>query len=276
MRIIRTVDEQSYRRFTNEELRRHFLVENLFQSGRIELVQTDVDRAIVGGIVPTGDPLRLQGGRHMGCSYFFEHREAGVINLGSAGTVHVDGKTFRLAHLDCLYIGRGSREVGFAGDSIEPSALFYLVSYPAHANIPAMRAGLKDANRIELGSQKEANHRTIHQYIHPNGIPSCQLVMGFTELHDGSVWNTFPPHTHGRRTEVYCYFDLPPQACVMHLMGVPEETRHIILWEKQVALAPSWSIHSGVGTGNYRFVWAMGGENQEYDDVNAVDPNLLK
>jgi 4-deoxy-L-threo-5-hexosulose-uronate ketol-isomerase len=261
---------------TTEELRRRFLVEDLFQSGRADLVYTDVDRAIVGGIVPSDKPLVLQGGREMACNYFCERREAGVINLGAAGTAIVDGVVFRMEPRECLYIGRGSREISFASDSSANPAFFYLVSYPAHANHPTTNIAFEKANHIELGSQKEANRRTIHQYIHLNGVQSCQLVMGFTELCEGSVWNTFPPHTHDRRTEVYCYFDLPPTGRVLHLLGAPEETRHIVVREKQVILSPAWSIHSGVGTGSYRFVWAMGGENQAFDDMDAVDTTRLK
>jgi 4-deoxy-L-threo-5-hexosulose-uronate ketol-isomerase len=212
----------------------------------------------------------------MACDFFCERREAGIINLGNAGTATVDGVAFRLAPRDCLYIGRGSREIGFASDSTGNPASFYLVSYPAHAVHPTKGIKFEEANHIELGSPKEANRRTIHQYIHLNGIRSCQLVMGFTELHEGSVWNTYPPHTHDRRTEVYCYFDLPAAGCVLHLLGAPDETRHMVMREKQVALSPAWSIHSGVGTGSYRFVWAMGGENQEFNDMDAVDTARLK
>jgi 4-deoxy-L-threo-5-hexosulose-uronate ketol-isomerase len=261
---------------TTEELRRRFLLEDLFHPGHAGLVYTDADRAIVGGISPSGAPLMLQGGREMACGFFCERREAGVINLGAAGTIAVDGKTYNIASRECLYIGRGSREVIFAGDSSAHPAFFYLVSYPAHADFPTTPISFEKANHIELGSQKDANHRTIHQYIHLNGVRSCQLVMGFTELHEGSVWNTYPPHTHDRRTELYCYFDLPLQGCVLHLFGAPEETRHIVMREKQVVLSPAWSVHSGVGTGRYRFVWSMGGENQAFDDMDAVDPDHLK
>ncbi len=261
---------------TTEELRRRFLIEDLFQPGQAELVYTDVDRAIVGGIVPSDKPLKLQGGREMACNYFCERREIGVINLGAAGSVDVDGKTFRIAPRECLYIGRNSREISFASDSKRQPAFFYLASYPAHAEFPTTPIGLEKANHIELGSSKDANRRTIHQYIHLKGVQSCQLVMGFTELHEGSVWNTYPPHTHDRRTEIYCYFDLPPQGCVLHLFGAPEETRHIVMREKQIALSPPWSIHSGVGVGCYRFVWAMGGENQAFDDMDAADTTHMK
>jgi 4-deoxy-L-threo-5-hexosulose-uronate ketol-isomerase len=257
------------------ELRKRFLVEDLFQIGRVELAYTDVDRAIVGGVVPADTPLALQRGREMASSFFCERREIGVMNLGAAGIITVDANAFRVAPLECLYIGRGSREIIFASNSAKAPASFYLTSYPAHANFPTTQIGIEKANRIEAGSLKDANHRTIHQYIHLNGIRSCQLVMGFTELHEGNVWNTFPPHTHDRRSEVYCYFDLPPQGCVLHLMGTPEETRHLVIREKQVALSPPWSIHSGIGTGSYRFVWAMGGENQTFDDMDPVNPAEL-
>jgi 4-deoxy-L-threo-5-hexosulose-uronate ketol-isomerase len=276
VRTIKTADEQSYRRMTTDELRRRFLIENLFTPGCAELFYTDVDRAIVGGMVPSDKQLILQGGREMACGYFCERREIGVLNLGAAGTITADGKTFKVASLECMYIGRGSRDVSFASDSIANPAYFYLVSYPAHADFPTTHIGLDAANHMELGSQKDANHRTIHQYIHLKGIRSCQLVMGFTELHEGNVWNTYPPHTHDRRTEVYCYFDLPPQGCVFHLLGAPEETRHIVVREKQVVLSPPWSIHSGVGAGSYKFVWAMGGENQAFDDMDAAGAGQLR
>ena len=271
MKTIQTADSQAYRRMTTAELRERFLVENLFEPGRIVLVYTDVDRAVVGGIVPTGAPLTLEGGREMACAFFCERREAGVINLGAAGTVTVDGTAYVLAPRECIYLGRGSRAVSFASDSAATPAQFYLVSYPAHAAFPTTHIPFAQANHVELGATKDANRRTIHQFILPGRVPSCQLVMGYTELHEGNVWNTFPPHTHDRRTEVYCYFDLPANGCVLHLLGAPDETRHIVMREKQVTLSPPWSIHSGVGAGAYRFVWAMGGENQVFNDMDAVD-----
>ena len=271
MQRIETADRQAYRRMTSEELRAHFLLLDLFRPGRAELAYTNVDRAVVGGIVPLDAPLALAGGREMACEYFCERREAGVINLGAPGTVTVDGRAFALGPRECLYLGRGSRAVSFASASAERPAQFYLLSYPAHAAFPTAHAKLEDANRVDLGSAAEANRRTIFQYIRPGRIPSCQLVMGFTELHEGSVWNTFPPHTHDRRTEVYCYFDLPASGLVFHLLGAPEETRHLVVREKQVALSPEWSIHSGVATGGYRFVWGMGGENQVFEDMDKVE-----
>jgi len=256
---------------TTDELREHFVVQELFQAGSLNLVYTNVDRAVIGGIVPTSEPLELKGGREMACTYFCERREAGVINLGGAGAIVVDGTTYEMAPRECLYIRRGSRGILFSSANAEKPAQFYLVSYPAHASYTTTKAGIKDANRIELGSLAESNRRTINQYIRPGFIKSCQLVMGFTELHEGSVWNSFPPHTHNRRTEVYCYFDLPTNGTVMHFLGEPDETRHVVLREKQVVLSPVWSVHCGAGTGGYAFVWAMGGENQEFDDMDKCD-----
>ena len=276
MRNIQSADRDSYRRMTADELRSRFLLEDLFQPGKAELVYTSVDRAVVGGIIPLSSPLALEVGKEMACGFFCERREAGIINLGAGGSITVDGKSYRLASRECLYIGKGSKAVSFASDSAREPAMFYLLSYPAHADYPTAHAGLDKANRIELGSAKEANRRTIFQYIRLGGIKSCQLVMGFTELHEGSVWNTFPPHTHDRRTEVYCYFDLPKDGMVFHMMGAPDETRHVIVREKQVVLSPEYSIHAGVGTGGYRFVWGMGGENQVFDDMDKVDVGGMK
>jgi 4-deoxy-L-threo-5-hexosulose-uronate ketol-isomerase len=271
MRTIQTADSQSYRRMTTEELRSRFLVCDLFHPGGVQLVYTDVDRAVLGGLIPLMTPLALEGGREMACDYFCQRREAGIINLGAPGTVTVDGADFRLASRDFLYVGRGSRKVEFASDAPQNPAIFYLASYPAHADFPTMRGGIDKAKRVEIGSSKDSNRRTIFQVIHENGIRSCQLVMGFTVLDEGSVWNTFPPHTHDRRTEAYCYFALPHQGRVLHLLGTGDETRHVVIQEKQVVLSPPWSIHSGVGTGSYSFVWSMGGENQAFDDMDKVN-----
>lgn len=271
MRTLEAADRSAYRRMTTEELRKDFVIENLFQPGKAELVYTNVDRAVVGGIVPTGEEIELKGSREMACTHFCERREAGIINLGGPGSIVVDGTAYDMAPRECLYIRRGSRGILFASANPEKPAQFYLVSYPAHADYPTTKAGLKDANRLDLGSAAECNKRTIHQYIRPGFIKSCQLVMGFTELHEGSIWNSFPPHTHDRRTEVYCYFDLPQNGLVMHFLGEPEETRHVALREKQAVLSPPWSVHCGAGTGAYSFVWAMGGENQEFDDMDKCD-----
>ncbi len=276
MRMIETSDRFSIRRMTTQELRDRFVIENLFQQGKVNLVYTNVDRAVVGGIVPLEEPLELKGSREMACAYFCERREAGIINLGGAGSIVVDGTTHVMGSRECLYIRRGSRGILCASDNPTAPAQFYLVSYPAHTDYPTTKAALKDANHIELGSSAESNRRTIHQFIRPGFIRSCQLVMGFTELHGGSVWNSFPPHTHARRTEVYCYFDLPENGLVMHFLGEPDETRHVAVQEKQVVLSPAWSVHCGAGTGSYAFVWAMGGENQEFDDMDKCDVAALR
>jgi len=271
MRTIEASDRNSVKRMTTTELRENFVIENLFVTGEMSTVYTNVDRAVVGGIVPTHDPLELTGGKEMACEYFCDRREAGVINLGAAGSIEIDGSVYEIGNRECLYIGRGSRSIKFTSVDAAAPAAFYLVSYPAHADYPTTKATIADANVVELGSDAEANKRTLFQYICPGFIESCQLVMGFTVLHEGNVWNTFPPHTHDRRTEVYCYFDLAENGKVLHLMGEPDETRHLTLTEKQATISPPWSIHSGVGTCSYAFVWAMGGENQVFGDMDHCD-----
>lgn len=252
------------------ELRAAFLLEDLFATGELRLVSTDLDRVIVGSAIPTTDPLDLTTDDTLKADFFCQRRELGVINLGNAGSVVVDGTTHDLAQHDCLYVGRGCRDVRFASAAADTPAVFYLVSYPAHATHPTAKATRADANRVETGSRDEANERTIFQYIHEAGIRSCQLVMGFTEFKPGSVWNTMPCHTHARRSEVYCYFDVPPAQRVLHLMGEPQETRPLWVANRQLVLSPAWSIHCGCGTASYRFVWAMGGENQAFTDMDRV------
>lgn len=255
-------------RFTTAELRRAYLLDDLFAPGALRLVYTDLDRAIVGGARPTQAALELTAGDQLRADFFCQRRELGVINLGSAGTVRVDGVDYPLAKLDMLYVGRGSKQIVFSSAQAEDPAAFYLVSYPAHTAYPTTKATPAQANIVALGSKTDANERKIHQVIHENGIKSCQLVMGFTELAPGSIWNTMPSHTHERRSEVYCYFDIPAGHAVLHMMGAPQETRPLWMHNFQVALSPSWSIHSGAGTNAYRFVWAMGGENQRFDDMD--------
>lgn len=271
MRTIEAPDRASYKRMDTAELRRGFVAENLFVPGQANLAYTNVDRAVVGGFVPTGAPLPLEVGREMACEAFHDRRESGVINLGGPGVITVDGTDYPMKNRECLYIGRGAKAVAFASDDASAPACFYLVSYPAHTAYPTTHAAVDQANTIRLGSLAESNSRTLRQYIRPGFIKSCQLVMGFTQLDEGSVWNTFPPHTHDRRTEVYCYFDLPKDGLVMHFLGEPEATRHVVLREKQVVLSPPWSVHCAAGTGAYTFVWAMGGENQDFDDMDACD-----
>lgn len=261
-----------YAPLDTEDLREGFLLEELFADGELRLTYTDVDRAIVGAACPGASPLALEAADALRADYFCERRELGVINLGAAGTVEVDGTSYALDPTDVLYIGRGSRAVSFSG----AGARFYLVSYPAHADYPTTRIGFEDANHIELGSSEEANRRSLHQYIHEKGVHSCQLVMGWTELQPGGVWNTMPCHTHDRRSEVYCYFGVAEGQAVAHFMGHPQESRVLWVQDEQAVLSPAWSIHCGCGTGRYKFVWAMGGENQRFDDMDGVAVTELR
>ncbi len=263
-------------RMTTAEVRDHFLVEHLFQRGTIEMLYSDVDRAILGSAVPADAPLTLSSADELRAEYFCERREMGVINVGSAGTIEVDGTEFGMKPLECLYIGRGSRAIRFAsGDASDP-ACFYLLSYPAHQAYPTRHAQPGDALEAHLGSADKANKRTICKYIHPDGIESCQLVMGYTYLAEGCVWNTMPPHTHERRSEVYLYFDVAAEDRVFHFMGRPDDMRHIVMADKQAVISPSWSVHSGAGTGSYKFCWGMGGENQAFDDMDHLTMADLK
>ncbi len=252
-----------------EQLRESFLIGGLFQPGEVAAHYTDLDRMIVGSAVPTTSPLSLPASfKETGTDYFLERREIGILNIGAPGTVRVGSERYELQNLDCLYVGKGEREVAFENGPAG-QAQFYLVSTPAHAKHPTAKAARAQAEVQELGDAAAANRRRICRYIHLNGIKSCQLVMGFTEFVGGSVWNTMPPHTHSRRTEAYLYFDLGPQI-VVHLMGEPRATRHLIVRDREVVLSPAWSIHAGAGTGSYRFCWAMGGDNQVFHDMDAV------
>jgi 4-deoxy-L-threo-5-hexosulose-uronate ketol-isomerase len=269
-------DAIRFERMNTEEIRNTFLVRTLFAPDKIELVYSFDDRAIVGSAVPTKTPLKLEAGEQLACQYFAERREIGVINIGDGGTITVDGKKFALANKDLLYIPRGSKDIQFESAKAQKPAKFYIVSYPAHAAYPIATAKQADAQTVKLGSDEEANKRTIYKYIHPDGIKSCQLVMGCTELAPNSVWNTMPGHTHTRRTEVYMYFGVGPDSVVFHFMGKPEQTHHIVVRNEQAVLSPSWSIHSGVGLKNYSFVWAMGGENQDFADMQGFSLEQIK
>jgi 4-deoxy-L-threo-5-hexosulose-uronate ketol-isomerase len=254
-----------------EELRAAFLLDELFVTDEINLVYTDLDRAIIGSAIPTDGVLLLPNDDALKADFFCQRREIGILNFGQPGTVTVDGTAYEMEAHNCLYIGRGSKEIAFTSASGSDPAVFYLVSYPAHATYPTTKATRADANRVELGTKDECNERTIFQYIHENGIKSCQLVMGFTEFKPGSIWNTMPCHTHDRRSEVYCYFDVPNGHRVLHMMGQPQETRPLWVADRQVVLSPPWSIHTGCGTASYRFCWAMGGENQAFTDMDRVE-----
>ena len=270
-------DVVRYRTMTTAELRDSFLLTGLFQPGQVQLaLAITLDRALVGGAVPTDAPLELPNPPELRAEFPLERREMGVLNLGGPGKIVVDSQEFALAKHDALYMGRGSRQVEFQSDDPANPARFYLLSYPAHAEHPTTLAKFADANHVDLGSDAEANRRTIHQYIHENGVKSCQLVMGWTELAPGSVWNTMPPHTHDRRTEVYLYFDIAEGHRVSHQMGEPQETRALWIGEGEAVLSPTWSIHCGCGTAAYSFVWGMGGENQRFDDMDPAPIPTLR
>jgi len=275
MNVRYTVGENEYKRMTTQELRDAFLVD-LFEEGRLNLLYVEVERVIVGAAVPTLGSLPLQAGKELASDYFCQRREVGVLNIGGNGTVTVDGKTYEMGNLDGLYIGRGSKDISFASADAAIPARFYIVSYPAHTAYPTALAKKADANAIEMGSDESANKRTIYQYIHEKGIKSCQLVMGFTVLEPGNVWNTMPCHTHERRTEVYMYFGLEENSKVFHFMGPGDETRHLAVANEQAVISPMWSIHSGCGTRAYSFCWAMGGENQRFDDMDHIAVKDLK
>ena len=262
--------------YDTEALRRHFLVEQVFVSGAINLVYSHVDRVVFGGIMPTAAALELEGGKTFGTDTFLARRELGVVNVGPAGRVVVDGETFPLATGDGLYVGMGARSVRFVSDDPGQPARFFAMSSPAHATYPTVRITRAQANPSRLGSPETCNVRTIYQYVHPAVCQSCQLVMGVTELEPGSVWNTYPPHTHERRMEVYFYFNMAPATRVFHLHGQPSETRHIVVGNEQAVISPSWSIHSGVGSGAYAFIWGMAGENQTFDDMDTLGPDDLR
>lgn len=267
---------QQVSRMNTDELRSTFLIEDLFQPDKLVLHAIDLDRVIIGSAVPVKGRMALVAPEAIAADYFAERREIGILNIGEGGSVTVDGRTYKLNSRDALYVGRGSRDVVFESDSADAPARFYIVSYPAHTTHPTRQITASDANPTVLGAQANANQRTLSKYFHPDALPTAQLVMGVTQLHTGSVWNTMPAHTHQRRTEVYLYFDLPDDAVVFHMMGAPGETRSLVVRNGQVALSPSWSIHAGVGTASYSFCWAMGGENQVFSDMQSVGMKDLR
>lgn len=276
MKVLYSADQIRFKRMTTGEIRETFLLDDLFVLDTIPMIYSDVDRAIIGSAVPSKGKLILSSAKELASDYFAQRREVGVINIGEKGIVTVDGQHYDMERKDGLYIGRGSKLIEFESVNPDNPAYFYILSYPAHKDYPTVHAKISDAEAVNMGSKKESNERIIYKYIHPNGIKSCQLVMGFTEMVEGSVWNTMPAHTHERRMEVYFYFDIPDNAVVFHLMGKPSETRHIAVRNRQAVISPSWSIHSGVGTANYTFIWGMGGENQEFDDMDNVEMDILK
>jgi len=259
-----------------ETIRKQLLIQSLFEKDSLKTFYSHVDRIIVGGAFPVDGAVSLPVTKALGTEYFLERREMGIFNVGSSGTVSVDGKEFILENKDCLYIGMGSKEVLFKSAALDKPARFYFNSAPAHATYPTVKLLKKDVQKVNLGTPDKLNVRTINQFIHPAVMKSCQLVMGMTELAPGSVWNTMPTHTHDRRMEVYFYFDLPEDALVFHFFGEPKETRHIVVRNEEAVISPSWSIHSGAGTSNYTFIWGMAGENQTFTDMDNIPMSELK
>ena len=253
-----------------QQLRENFLVQNLMQANQIELVYSHFDRVIVGGAMPVSNPVLLPNEAELRADYFLERRELGIINVGGAGKVEADGVVYELSKLDALYLGKGTRSVCFSSASADQPAQYFLLSAPAHHTYPNRRMQKDEAAPVHLGEKATSNERTIYKYIHQEGIQSCQLVMGLTVLKEGSVWNSVPPHTHTRRMEVYFYFDLPEAHRVFHLMGEPQETRHIVMANQEAVISPPWSVHCGPGTTNYGFIWAMAGENYTFTDMDPV------
>ena len=261
--------------YTTEDLRREFLINDLFVENQIKLVYTMYDRLIVGGIMPVDQSLTLETIDELKAPYFLERRELGIINVGGKGKVTVDGTVYELNNKEALYIGKGNKEVIFEAENGE-QPYFYINSAPAHHAFPTKKITKAEAEIVELGDAKYANRRTINKLIVNSVLETCQLQMGMTELHEGSVWNTMPSHTHTRRMEAYFYFDLEEGQTVSHFMGQPTETRHIFLKNRDAVISPEWSIHSGVGTSNYSFIWGMAGENMDYGDMDAVKTDELK
>ncbi|MEL7147768.1 MAG: 5-dehydro-4-deoxy-D-glucuronate isomerase [Bacteroidota bacterium] len=263
--------------YTTDKLRERYLIESLFIKGEISMVYSMHDRMMTMGISPENTPIELPTfEEYTKATYFLQRRELGIINIGGKGKVTVDGQSFELAQKECLYVGLGKKVLMFESVSADHPAEFYVSSCPAHQAYPTQKAALAASNQVHLGSTANSNERSIYQYIHEDGIQSCQLVMGFTTLREGNVWNTFPPHTHLRRMETYCYFDLPEDQVVVHFMGDPSETRHLILRNKQAVISPEWSIHAGAGTSAYSFIWSMAGENKAFTDMDGQSLSDLK
>ncbi|MDQ2635181.1 MAG: 5-dehydro-4-deoxy-D-glucuronate isomerase [Pseudomonadota bacterium] len=270
------IDPQAAAAMATDELRSHFHIGDLFQAGRISLTYTHYDRMIVGGAMPSGEALELAAIKPTGTKNFLDRRELIAVNIGGAGTVHAGEEQHELGARDMIYVGRGTQAVRFSSADASSPAKFYLLSAPAHQAHPTSVIRIGDAKRLDLGSQKTSNERSIFQFIHAEGVKTCQLVVGMTQLAEGSVWNTMPAHIHDRRMEAYLYFDLAETARVFHLMGEPDETRHIVMRNEEAVLSPPWSIHSGAGTSNYAFIWAMAGDNVDYTDVDPVPLETLR
>ncbi len=266
------IDPAAAAMMDTSELRANFLIDDLFAGGEVRWCYSHYDRMAVGGAVPEGGELALEAIKPTGTGFFLERRELIAVNIGEAGTIHVDGEAHAVGSRDMLYVGMGARDVRFGG----AGAKFYLVSAPAHASYPTKLLQQSGAKRLDMGARETANERSIFQYVNADSVQTCQLVVGVTQFAPGSLWNTMPAHVHDRRMEAYLYFDLKPDAFVVHLMGEPDETRHLIVRNEQAVLSPPWSIHAGAGTGSYTFIWAMAGDNVDYTDVEKVAMEELR
>ena len=280
MDIRYSCNQRDFKRYTTEETRKEFLIENLYVADSVVAVYSHVDRMVTLGCMPVNETVSIDKGidiwANFGTKFFLERREIGIFNIGGAGKIRVDGTVYELGYKDCLYITMGAKEVLFKSDDPKCPAKFYMVSAPAHRSYETKLLKIADANKRPVGEMETSNKRTINQFIHPAVLKTCQLSMGMTVLEPGSVWNTMPAHTHERRMEIYMYFEVPEHQVVFHMMGQGQETRHIVMTNEQAVISPSWSIHSGAGTSNYTFIWAMGGENQEFDDMDNIPTNQLK
>ena len=268
------------KRYTTEELRKEFLIQDLYKPDEVTAVYSHVDRMVTLGCMPVSEKVPIDKGidvwANFGTHYFLERREIGIFNIGGDGRITVDGTVYELGYKDCLYITRGAKEVLFESADAAKPARFYMVSAPAHTSYETRLLKIADANKRPCGDMKTSNKRVINQFIHPDVLKTCQLSMGMTVLEPGSVWNTMPSHTHERRMEIYMYFEVPEDQVVFHMMGQGQETRHIVMRNEEAVISPSWSIHSGAGTSNYTFIWAMGGENQEFDDMDNIPTQDLR
>jgi len=280
MDIRYSTGKEPFTRMNTEELRKEFLIQNIFKANDVSAVYSHVDRIVTLGCLPTTEAVKLDKNidamADFGVNYFLERRELGIINIGEKGSVTVAGKVYELNHYDALYLPMGSKDVVLASADSKAPAKFYMNSTPAHKAFPAKLITLKDAKHLHLGSLAESNERTINQYIHPDVLDTCQLSMGLTHLEEGSVWNTMPAHTHERRMEVYFYFDVPSDQTVFHFFGEPQQTRHMAMHNEEAVINPSWSIHAGCGTRNYTFIWSMAGENRTYSDQDFVKTEDLR
>lgn len=280
MNIRYSANQRDVKRYTTEELRREFLIEDLYRPDEVVAVYSHVDRMVTMGCMPVQEQVSIDKGidvwANFGTEYFLERREIGIFNIGGAGTITVDGTVYELGYKDCLYITRGAREVYFASADAAAPAKFYMVSAPAHCSYETRLIKIADAAKKPCGAAETSNKRVINQFIHPDVLKTCQLSMGMTVLEPGSVWNTMPAHTHERRMEVYMYFEIPEDNVVFHMMGEGQQTRHIVMQNEQAVISPSWSIHAGAGTSNYTFIWAMGGENQAFDDMDVIPMTQLR